>query len=170
MASRRNLIRLAGSLATAGVVTGIGAASPGGRQGANGADFIAPLTHGESENPNLERTGATGFTVFSRNADGTLDYRLTAKNVENVTQAHIHGQASRGDTAGVVDPLVVFASGVVGPEDEAEDGPVDVSGTVTDTDLADNVAANPERYYVNLHTVRNPAGEIRGQLRETEDS
>lgn len=165
MPSRRNFLRLGASLVTVGVGVGIGTAQPDGRQGANGADFIAPLTHGESENPDLERTGATGFTTFTQNEDGTLDYQITAKNVENVTQAHIHGQASRKERAGVVAFLLTNSSTPAGPADEAEDGPVNESGTVTDTDLVDNIVEDPELYYVNLHTVQNPAGEIRGQIR-----
>lgn len=167
MSSRRTFLRCAATLTTIGIGTGLGAGHPDGRQGADGADFIAPLTHGESENSNLEPTGATGFTTFTRNADGTLDYRVTAKNVENVTQAHIHGQAARGETAGVVTTLLMFASTPAGPADEAQDGPVGVSGTVKDIELVDNIVANPDMYYVNLHTVQNPAGEIRGQIRDT---
>lgn len=165
MRSRRNFIGLAASLATVGVGAGIGGAKPDGRQGAKGADFIAPLTHGESENPNLERTGATGFTTFTLNDDGTLDYRITAKHIENVTQAHIHGKASRGERAGVVAFLLAFSTTPAGPEDEAADGPVDESGTISDPDLVSAIVENPGQYYVNLHTVQNPAGEIRGQIR-----
>jgi hypothetical protein len=167
MASRRDVLRSSAiGLGAVGIGAGIGSARPGrGSQGAAGADFIAPLTHGESENPNLERTGATGFATFTLNDDGTLGYRITAKNVENVTQAHVHGQAPKGETAGVVAFLLKFADSVSGPAGDAEDGPVDVSGTVTGENLVSAIVENPELYYVNLHTVQNPAGEIRGQLR-----
>ena len=167
MPSRRAFLGCTAALSTIGIGTSVAVAQPDGRQGAKGADFIAPLTHGESENPDLERTGATGFTTFTLNDDGTLDYRVTAKNVENVTQAHIHGQATRRETAGVVAFLVEFASTPAGPEHESEDGPVNVSGTVTDTDLVADIVSDPDLYYVNLHTVQNPAGEIRGQIRQT---
>lgn len=167
MPSRRTFVRHAAGLAVLGLGAGVGSAKPGGRQGASGGDFIAPLTHGGSQNPNLDPTGATGFTTFRLNRDGTLDYRITAKNVENVTQAHIHGQATRKETAGVVAFLLAFSDTPGGPADQARDGPVDVSGTVTDTALVRNIVANPELYYVNLHTVQNAAGEIRGQIRDT---
>ncbi len=167
MSSRRNFLRVTAGLTTLGVGVGSGGARPDGRQGADGADFIAPLSHGESENPNLKPTGATGFTTFTRNDDGTLDYRLTAKNVENVTQAHIHGRASRGETAGVVAFLLKFADSPSGPAGQAQDGPVDKHGTVTEMDLVDAIVDSPEMYYVNLHTVQNPAGEIRGQIRNS---
>lgn len=167
MPSRRRFIGRAAGLAALGLGAGVGSAKPGGRRGAKGADFVAPLTHGGSQNPNLEPTGATGFTTFSLNRDGTLDYRITAKTIENVTQAHIHGQATRRETAGVVAFLLAFSDTPAGPPDQARDGPVDVSGTITDTALVRNIVANPELYYVNLHTVGNPAGEIRGQIRDT---
>lgn len=165
MSTRRTFLRCAASLTIVGAGVGIGAAQPKGRQGAKGADFIAPLTHGGSENPNLEPTGATGFTTFSYNDDGTLDYRITAKNVDNVTQAHIHGPASRKERAGVLETLFAFSSTPAGPANEAEDGPVDETGTIENTELVENIVEHPEMYYVNLHTVQNPAGEIRGQIR-----
>jgi hypothetical protein len=38
-------------------------------------------------------------------------------------------------------------------------------GCVTvDAALAQDLAANPRNYYVNVHTTDHPAGEIRGQL------
>jgi len=74
-------------------------------------------------------------------------------------------------------PAIVASPGVadgdgatflpVGPVTEMQDAPVDESGTVTDTDPVDAVVAPPEPYYLDLHTVRNPAGEIRGGIRET---
>jgi hypothetical protein len=166
--SRRQVIKgigAAGILGTAGVST---AAAQG--RGAAGSDLIAPLTHGESENPDLERTGASGFAKFSFDGD-KLDYTITARNIEDLTQAHIHGRAPRGERAGVVAFLIRFADSVTGPSDQAESSspgdPIVVEGTVDNTDLVTAIKNSPEQYYVNVHTVGNPAGEIRGQLRES---
>ena len=160
MASRRDVLRYSAvGLGAIGLGVGPGSAKPGGRsQGAAGATHFAPLTHGESQNPDLVPTGATGFATFSLNDDGTLAYRVTARKVEDVVFAHIHGQAPRGETAGVVAFLFDFRP-------DLQDGPVDESGTVMDTGLVSAIVANPELYYVNLHTALNPAGEIRGQIR-----
>lgn len=41
-----------------------------------------------------------------------------------------------------------------------------VQGCVSnvDSDLIDRIAANPNRFYVNVHTIAYPDGAIRGQL------
>lgn len=158
-------------LTTIGATSALGAASglAGGQgRGRGGADLIAPLTHGESENPTLERTGASGFATLSVDGE-TIDYTVTARNIQNLTQAHIHGPAGRGETAGVLAFLVRFADGVGGPASDAESSgpgdPIVEEGTVQNSQLATAISEEPGQYYVNVHTVRNPAGEIRGQIR-----
>lgn len=157
-------------LGTIGAATALGVAGSGvvSARGAAGADLVAPLSHGESENPTLERTGASGFAAFSVDGDA-IEYTVTARNITNLTQAHIHGRAGRGETAGVLAFLIRFADSVTGPAADAESSspgePIVVEGTVDDGDLASAVAAEPGQYYVNVHTVQNPAGEIRGQIR-----
>lgn len=136
------------------------------RGSAKSSQLFAPLTHGQSEQ-DPERSGSNGFAVFEENDDGTLAFELTARNVEDVTQVHIHGPADRGETADVVATLVAYTEAVDGTgEGDPEDGPIEVTGSVDDTGIAAAVLDGPDRYYVNLHTVENPAGEIRGQLRE----
>lgn len=165
--SRRRIIKWIG---TAGLLSGVGAGTVSATPGAAGADLIAPLSHGESENPNLDRTGANGFANFSFDGD-TLEYSITVRNIENLTQAHIHGQAPRGERAGVRAFLIRFADSVTGPADQARSSsprdPIVVEGTVDDAGLVTAIRESPELYYVNVHTVENPAGEIRGQLRES---
>jgi hypothetical protein len=56
---------------------------------------------------------------------------------------------------GVVVPLTV---------ETATDFEVDACTTADPALLAD-IEANPKRYYVNVHTMTNAPGEIRGQLK-----
>jgi hypothetical protein len=87
-----------------------------------------------------------------------------------VTQVDVHGEAGRDETAGVVAGLVTYTENVDGSGDgEPRDGPIEETGTVADTALVEAILDQPGQYYVNLHTVENPAGEIRGQLRERTD-
>jgi hypothetical protein len=125
--------------------------------------IFAPLTHGQSQQES-ERSGSTGVVTLEEQDNGMLSFELTAKNIEGVTQAHVHGRADRDDTADVVAPLVIYTENIDGSEGDPEDGPVEETGTIG-ADVASDILADPGQYYVNVHTVNNVAGEIRGQLR-----
>src|SRR6266849_3536623 len=66
------------------------------------------------------------------------------------TAAHFHGPAQPGANAGVAVPIPNVAT-----------SPAQGSATLTDAQAADLLAG---RYYINIHTAANPAGEIRGQV------
>lgn len=65
------------------------------------------------------------------------------------TMAHFHGPAAAGANAGVVVPV------------DAKSSPFEGSATLTDEQAADLMAG---KWYFNVHTAQNKAGEIRGQL------
>ena len=120
--------------------------------------FAVTLTSAE-EVPVCEATNAgdRGVALFKivDLAAGTVEFKVIATGLPgDVVAAHIHGQAPAGETAGVVQPLQVTGSqvGVV------------AAGTFTNPDLVAAALANPELYYVNVHTTTCPAGAIRGQL------
>ena len=93
---------------------------------------------------------------------GTADltYDTTTKNLTwtitfdgltgPATVAHFHGPAEPGKTAGVA--LLIG---------QKPTSPVKGSATLTDAQAADLMAG---RWYVNVHTDANKAGEIRGQV------
>lgn len=137
-------------------------------------NFVAPLS-GDAQNPPLE-TRATGLTKLQLDASGSeLSFRLIVADLEGTTQAHIHCGAA--DQNG---PVVVFLFGL-------EPGGVDVNGVLSGGDITDadvierpdsaacpggvaNLADVVEKMssggaYVNVHTLANPGGEIRGQIR-----
>ncbi|MEZ4709456.1 MAG: CHRD domain-containing protein [Caldilineaceae bacterium] len=114
--------------------------------------FEALLT-GPAE-PNHPDTVATGRAVFALSADETtLFYHLSVSDIISVTASHIHIGAP-----GVAGPVVI---NLLNGAPLAPDTPVSGSATVTPTQVAELKAGN---YYVNVHTVANPAGEIRGQI------
>jgi hypothetical protein len=136
-------------------------------------NFRTHLT-GAEEVPAVD-TRAQGQAVLRLHAGGdALDYRLIVANIAHVTQAHIHCGA-----AGVNGPVVAFLFGLV--EDGVTTNGVLATGTVTPADVIprpdsaecpggvadfDEMVARIRSgdAYVNVHTVQNPPGEIRGQI------
>ena len=91
-------------------------------------------------------------------AAGTVQYKVISTNLPgNIVGspgAHIHGPALAGQTAGIVQALTLTGNevGVV------------AQGTFTNPALVAAALANPQLYYVNVHSTTCPQGVIRGQL------
>jgi CHRD domain len=91
-------------------------------------------------------------------AAGTVQYKVISTNLPgNIVGspgAHIHGPAPAGQTAGILQPLTLTGKevGVV------------AKGTFTNPALVAAALANPQLYYVNVHSTTCPPGVIRGQL------
>jgi CHRD domain len=69
--------------------------------------------------------------------------------------AHIHGPATADTNAGVLFDLTATESATAGT------GTISGTATLTDAQITE---MNDGKYYVNLHTVKNPGGEIRGTI------
>lgn len=130
--------------------------------------FFARLV-GEEEVPPVQ-TNAHGETVLQLNEDHTrLQYRLTVNNLQRFTEAHIH-LGARGENG----PVVAFLFGPAVPSISVTKAVV--TGVVTENDLVGPLEDQPfselvrhmraGNTYVNVHTERHPAGEIRGQIRK----
>ena len=95
------------------------------------------------------KAGAAGR--FTATLTGTtLTWKLTFKNLSGpATAAHIH-TAPRGVAGPVTVPLCApCTSGATG------------TATLTATQVRDLLA---RKQYANVHTAKNPAGEVRGQI------
>jgi hypothetical protein len=143
------LVLAAGALVIAAVALGAQPPAP---------TFVAVLTSDE------EVPGCAAATTAARGnfvaqvvdqATGTVEWTLTANNLPgNIVAAHIH-VAPKGVAGPVVQPLP--------PTPGAENGVVG-TGTFSNTALVAAIQANPDGYYVNVHTNVCPPGVIRGQL------
>jgi plastocyanin len=132
--------------------------------------FSAKLS-GSDESPPVE-TKARGEATFEVRKDGKeLHYTLTVENLEGVTMAHLH-MAPKGKNG----PIVVWlypSTGKPKPIEGAFSGKL-AEGTITASrlqgplkdktlnDLIDRMKAGD--IYVQVHTKKNPEGELRGQV------
>ena len=80
-----------------------------------------------------------------------LTYNVTYKDLSGpATAAHFHGPADAKSNAGIVVPV-----------NGAVTSPIKGEATLTDAQAADLQAG---KWYFNVHTAANKAGEIRGQV------
>ena len=128
--------------------------------------FTAKLT-GKEEVPPKD-TKASGTSEFNLSSDGKkMTYVVNVKDIDKVTQAHIHS-----GKAGENGPVVVWLFNATTPT-----GPMsgmlsqgnftssDLVGPLKGKQMSDLVKLiNDGQAYVNVHTEANPMGEIRGQL------
>ena len=129
-------------------------------------EFSADLT-GDSEVPPTDSV-TIGLARVALTADGLgLEFLVQLENATGVTQAHIHVGAA--DENG---PVVAFLFGVV---EAGVSGNGDLSaGTLTAGDLIGDLEGmtindlmdeiRSGNAYVNVHSLDNPTGEVRGQL------
>ena len=121
--------------------------------------LVVPLS-AESEVPGCPagvESGASGVAIIQIDeTTGQITYRVVATNLPGiVTAAHIHPGAT-----GVVNPPAPRG----GFELSGLNNGLVAAGTTTDPVLAAAILANPENYYVNVHTTACPPGTVRGQL------
>jgi hypothetical protein len=143
-------------LLATGVWTGLGAAE---RTAATAAPtgLTAQLVAGqEVPKPKGVRAGAKGTftaTLARSGAGGTLSWRLTFQSLTGpVTGAHVHAGAR-----GKAGPVRIS---LCGPCRSGARGSARADARTVAALLAGTA-------YVNLHTARNPAGELRGQVAKT---
>jgi hypothetical protein len=115
--------------------------------------FTATLT-GAAEVPNAGDPDATGTaTVNIDVTDGQVCYEVAVQKIDRPTGMHIHegGASESGD---VVVPMTTPTA-----SDTTTTGCVDA-----DVRLLGRIAADPDSFYVNVHTAMYPQGAVRGQL------
>ena len=124
--------------------------------------FTAALS-GAGEVPPVDTNGS-GTATFTAQGDEVV-FTIQVQNMTAVTAAHIHAGAA-GANGGVVVPLFARAAGV-----DITNGML-VSSSFTEADIVAETGATMASLlammasggaYVNVHTMANPPGEIRGQ-------
>lgn len=113
--------------------------------------WSAPLEPGQEVPPVLNAPDATGSATGTIDTDtNLLTWNIVWSGLTgNVTAMHFHGPAPVGENTGIQVTIGDTTSPSTGssPIDPADTG-----------DLLDGL------WYINIHTARNPGGEIRGQV------
>jgi hypothetical protein len=133
-------------------------------------NYTAHLS-GDQEVPPKE-TLATGQAIFQLNKEGTeLSYKLIVANLEDLHMSHIH-IAPPGTNGGVV--VWLYPSAPPAVMLPGTTNGILATGTITSASLVGAlkgktlndliVKMNEGNAYVNVHTMMNPGGEIRGQI------
>ena len=152
LARVRTLTPVAATLLALG--TAIGTVAVAGPAAANPGGVPAIPLNTEQETTGSD-TGASGF--FSYTIQGSqLCYTLEVRGLSlPAVAAHIH-KAPRHVAGPVVIPFPAVPSATTG---EASACVTPAAGLLAD------LQANPKAYYVNVHTVTFPGGEVRGQMK-----
>jgi hypothetical protein len=115
------------------------------------AEKMKATLNGAAEVPPVTTAGKGTADVDFDPATKKLSWKLTHSGLSGpATAAHFHGPGEPGKNAGVAVAIPNAAS-----------SPVEGTATLTDAQAADLAAG---KYYINIHTAANPAGEIRGQV------
>ena len=115
---------------------------------AQNVNFKATLS-GTEEVPPVQTQGKGELTATFDQASKRLTWKGNYSGLSGpATAAHFHA-AEKGKNGGVAVPISPAAS------------PMEGSATLTDQQAADLMAG---RWYVNVHTEANKAGELRGQM------
>jgi len=117
----------------------------------NTATMQARLTPG-AQVPPVQSLGQGTAQVWLNKETGGLKWKVDYSGLSGpATAAHFHGPAEPGANAGVVVPM---KSPVPYPSFDGE-------ATVTQAQVQELLAG---KWYINIHTAKNPGGEIRGQV------
>ncbi|HYD59402.1 MAG TPA: CHRD domain-containing protein [Noviherbaspirillum sp.] len=179
------LLGVSGNFVHATGTNGTGATGTSDTPGVSGANTLSATLSGFNEVPLTILSPGNGNAQLNIDrAGGSISYTLTYADVTSpVTQAHIH--FGKVHTAGgIVAFLCSNASSPPAGTPACPESGGTVTGTITSGQVVaqetQNVPANDFRAlvqaidsgtaYVNVHTTRFPAGELRGQLSPGDDN
>jgi hypothetical protein len=162
------VVALAGCGTSASTTTTAAATSSTGPGGAAPIKIEVPLSGDNSVPPVQTSASGTALIFIEGGPNGyNISFELDVTNIVDVTAAHIH-LGAKDANGPVIVPLFT------GPQKSGSFTGVLAKGSITEADLAGPMAGKTfadlaaavlgGQTYVNVHTVANPKGEIRGQI------
>jgi hypothetical protein len=152
-----------GDVAAPPSVTDPAASLAVGRDGAPPTVFNVEL-RAENEPNGASTSESKGQAQVKVLDDGTIEFLFTINNksVETYNRAHIHKAP-----AGVNGPIHWDFLEAGDPVASISDQPSQLRGTARPRAAAvlADLLANPDQYYVNVHSTAFPGGSVRGQLK-----
>ena len=115
--------------------------------------LTATLTGAEEVPSPGDPDGTGSATVNLDVTEGEVCYEVSVQKIDRPVGMHIH-EGERGKSGDVVVPLTTPTA-----TDTTTNGCAEVDAT-----LIGRIAANPDDFYVNVHTETHPQGAVRGQL------
>ncbi len=144
MVSSRRIALAAASLAALALAAGCSSMS------SDTVTLGATLTAGAEVPPNAS-TGSGTAQVWPNKNTNLLKWKVEYTGLTGpATASHFHGPAEVGKNTA---PVVPFKPPVTSP--------IEGETTITSAQATDLLAG---KWYVNVHTAKNPGGEIRGQV------
>jgi len=129
------------------------------------ATTFSAVLNGAQEVPPVVSTASGTATVTVDAARTTINVTLNTAGVVNATASHIHFGVV-GMSGGVLFSLFispgVFPATLTKTLTSADFTPDAVNGIITFADAVNAILAG--NAYINVHTLANPSGEIRGQV------
>jgi hypothetical protein len=125
---------------------------------AQGPQTFSMNLSGSEEVPPVQ-TEATGVAEFTPGVD-SVAYSVNATNIEGVTAGHIH-LGAKGENGPIVVTLFKYDTPMNEVSENGTFTAEDLEGPYAGEQISDIPMTDP--LYVNIHTVQNPNGEIRGQ-------
>ena len=127
---------------------------------------------GAQETPAITTTATGAFTATIDEATNVMTYNVAFQGLgSNATLAHIHGPAVAGVAANILVDLNAAASGriiTLGGTSGTGSGTINLTAAtlITATVSGDSLRKlfDAGQLYVNIHSVTNGGGEIRGQI------
>jgi hypothetical protein len=143
-------------LALAALVIAVLAIPAVSHAGRNTTEVDAKMT-GKAEVPGPgSKKGKGDIQIFLKPTQKKVCFNLDVKNLDTITDGHIH-KGAEGVAGPVKVPLFVGQNLA---------GTGAYNGCVKDVKkkLIKKIIAHPEKFYANVHTIDFPDGAIRGQL------
>jgi CHRD domain-containing protein len=131
---------------------------PGADHG--GAPFTVALASSVSDS---NGSGSVRLTINPGQEQVCWDIHVSGLTTP-ITASHIHRLPAGQANGPVVVPFFNFATPSTATAFSGCASHNAINITTSERELLDAIIANPSGYYVNVHTTKHPAGEVRGQL------